>query len=200
MTLPLDPTAIDALLPQTQCTRCGYQGCRPYAEAIARGEAAINQCPPGGAATITALARLTGLPELPLNPANGVEGPRTVAFVMEEHCIGCTKCLPACPVDAIVGAPKRMHTVIASECTGCELCIAPCPVDCIVMVPDPLARGPIEAAEAAAFRARYEAHQARGARREAERVAELDERRAELAGPASAVAAALARARARKLS
>jgi electron transport complex protein RnfB len=196
----LDANAIDALLPQTQCTRCGYPGCRPYAEAIARGEAAINQCPPGGAKTIAALARLTGQPELPLNPAHGVEGPRMVACVLEEHCIGCTKCLPACPVDAIVGAPKRMHTVIAAECTGCELCIAPCPVDCIVMVPDPLARGPIDALEAARFRARFDAHRTRAARREAERMAELDERRAELTGPASAVAAALERARAKKRS
>jgi electron transport complex protein RnfB len=196
----LDANAIDALLPQTQCTRCGYPGCRPYAEAIARGEAAINQCPPGGARTIAALARLTGQPELPLNPAHGVEGPRMVACVLEEHCIGCTKCLPACPVDAIVGAPKRMHTVIAAECTGCELCIAPCPVDCIVMVPDPLARGPIDALEAARFRARFDAHRARAARREAERMAELDQRRAELTGPASAVAAALERARAKKRS
>jgi Na+-translocating ferredoxin:NAD+ oxidoreductase subunit B len=199
MTLPLDPTAIDALLPQTQCTRCGYQGCRPYAEAIARGEAAINQCPPGGAATIDG----AGAADRPARAAaqsrpTGMEGPRTVAFVLEEHCIGCTKCLPACPVDAIVGAPKRMHTVIAAECTGCELCIAPCPVDCIVMLPDPLARGPIEAVEAAGFRVRYEAHEARTARREAVRTTERDERRAELAGPASAVAAALARARAKK--
>jgi electron transport complex protein RnfB len=196
----LDANAIDALLPQTQCTRCGYPGCRPYAEAIARGEAAINQCPPGGARTIAALARLTGQPELPLNPAHGVEGPRMVAFVLEEHCIGCTKCLPACPVDAIVGAPKRMHTVITAECTGCELCITPCPVDCIVMVPDPLARGPIDALEAARFRARFDAHRARAARREAERMAELDQHRAELTGPASAVAAALERARAKKRS
>ncbi len=127
--------AIDALLPQTQCTRCGYAGCKPYAEAIASGAAEINQCPPGGAPTIQALAQLTGRAPLPLNPANGVEGPDLVAQIDEERCIGCAKCLPPCPVDAIVGMRKQMHTVIAELCTGCELCVAPCPVDCIVMAP-----------------------------------------------------------------
>src|SRR5579862_602020 len=126
---------IDALLPQTQCTRCGYPGCRPYAEAMARGEAEINQCPPGGAATIAALAALLERKTLPLNPANGIEGPPRVAQIDELSCIGCLKCLPPCPVDAIVGARKHMHTVILELCTGCELCIAPCPVDCISMVP-----------------------------------------------------------------
>jgi electron transport complex protein RnfB len=126
---------IDALLPQTQCTRCGYQGCRPYAEAIANGEAQINQCPPGGAATIAALAALLHREPLPLNPANGVAGPPLLALIDEEACIGCAKCLPPCPVDAIIGVRKQMHTVIAALCTGCELCIAPCPVDCISMVP-----------------------------------------------------------------
>jgi electron transport complex protein RnfB len=126
---------IDALLPQTQCTRCGYQGCRPYAEAIARGEAQINQCPPGGGATIAALAALLHREPLPLNPANGVAGPPLLALIDEEACIGCAKCLPPCPVDAIIGVRKQMHTVIAALCTGCELCIAPCPVDCISMVP-----------------------------------------------------------------
>ena len=125
---------IDALLPQTQCTRCGYNGCKPYAEAIADGTAAINQCPPGGAATIRALATLLRREPLPLNPANGVEGPERVALIDEEICIGCAKCLPPCPVDAIVGARKQMHSVVTSLCTGCELCIAPCPVDCIKMV------------------------------------------------------------------
>lgn len=196
--------AIDALLPQTQCTRCGYQGCRPYAEAIADGAAAINQCPPGGAATIEALAQLTGLPALPLNPANGVEKAREVAFIIEEHCIGCTKCLPACPVDAIVGAAKHMHTVIVSECTGCELCIAPCPVDCIVMLPDTadqgMARGPIEAAEADHFRRRYDAHQSRASQRRAEQSARIDAKRAELklSTGASTLAEAIARAKARR--
>src|SRR5690348_10280581 len=128
---------IDALLPQTQCTRCGYQGCRHYAEAIARGEAQINQCPPGGAATIAALGALLRREAPPLNPANGVEGPPLVALIDEATCIGCAKCLPPCPVDAIVGARKQMHTVVVALCTGCELCIAPCPVDCISMAPRP---------------------------------------------------------------
>lgn len=127
--------AIDALLPQTQCTRCGFDGCLPYAEAIASGEAEINQCPPGGARTIDALAQLLGRPALPLNPANGVEQPERVALIDESRCIGCAKCLPPCPVDAIIGAGRRMHTVVASLCTGCELCVAPCPVDCIAMIP-----------------------------------------------------------------
>jgi electron transport complex protein RnfB len=126
---------IDALLPQTQCTRCGYDGCRPYSEAIASGLAQINQCPPGGSATIAALAGLLHRETLPLNPANGVEGPALVAVIDEDRCIGCVRCLPPCPVDAIVGARKQTHTVIVDACTGCELCIAPCPVDCITMVP-----------------------------------------------------------------
>src|SRR5215472_15991248 len=126
---------IDALLPQKQCTRCGYTGCKPYAEAIASGTAEINQCPPGGSSTIAALATLLQREVLPLNPANGVEGPALLALIDEGACIGCTKCLPPCPVDAIVGARKQMHTVVAELCTRCELCVAPCPVDCIKMVP-----------------------------------------------------------------
>jgi len=126
---------IDALLPQTQCTRCGYDGCRPYSAAIASGAAPINQCPPGGSVTISALARLLDRETLPLNPANGVEGPALVAVIDEDRCIGCVKCLPPCPVDAIIGARRQTHTVIADLCTGCELCIAPCPVDCITMAP-----------------------------------------------------------------
>lgn len=193
---------IDALLPQTQCTRCGYQGCLPYAEAIATGAAAINQCPPGGAATIDALAALTGMPALPLNPTNGSEQPRTVAYILEEHCIGCTKCLPACPVDAILGANKRMHTVIASECTGCELCIAPCPVDCIVMLPDSLSRGPISRHEANGFRDRYLAHQARALRRQAEQAAVIEAKRAGMKQQtgATTLAEAIARAKARRIA
>jgi Na+-translocating ferredoxin:NAD+ oxidoreductase subunit B len=128
---------IDALLPQTQCTRCGYTGCLPYAGAIAAGEAPINQCPPGGAATIESLAVLLHKPALPLNPANGFEGPMNVAWIDESRCIGCARCLAPCPVDAIVGAQKFMHTVIATRCTGCELCLPPCPVDCIEMKPHP---------------------------------------------------------------
>jgi Na+-translocating ferredoxin:NAD+ oxidoreductase subunit B len=162
----INSNAIDSLLPQTQCTRCGYAGCKPYAEAIATGEANINQCPPGGTVTIDALAKLLGRAPLPLNPANGVEGPALVAQIDEARCIGCAKCLPPCPVDAIVGARKRMHTVLADVCTGCELCIAPCPVDCIVMLPRTgLARTSAEPA-APDNRARFEAHTTRIARRE----------------------------------
>ena len=125
--------AIDAALPQTQCTRCGYPDCRSYAEAIAGG-APINQCPPGGAEGIGRLASLTGRPVVPLNPAHGREGPRRLAVIDEAWCIGCTLCLKACPVDCIVGGPKQMHTVVESQCTGCELCIPVCPVDCIALV------------------------------------------------------------------
>ena len=127
--------AIDRLLPQTQCGQCNYPGCRPYATAIAEGRADINQCPPGGIDGIRALAELLGRKPKPLNPANGVEKPNVVALIVEEDCIGCTKCIQACPVDAIIGAPRRMHTVIADLCTGCELCLPPCPVDCIELVP-----------------------------------------------------------------
>ena len=160
---------IDARLPQTQCTRCGYDGCRPYAEAIAVGVAAINQCPPGGAATIAALATLLGRAPLALNPANGVEGPELVAQIDEETCIGCARCLPPCPVDAIVGAQRQMHTVVLELCTGCELCIAPCPVDCIAMVPRARIAGAAAAPEPAANRARYQAHGARLAQRAGQR-------------------------------
>ena len=124
---------INALLPQTQCGQCGYQGCHPYAEAIAKNRADINQCPPGGDQGIVELAELLGRSPKPLNNHFGIHKPASVAFIIEEDCIGCVKCIAACPVDAIVGAAKFMHTVIASECTGCELCIAPCPVDCIIM-------------------------------------------------------------------
>ncbi len=126
---------IDALLPQTQCGQCTYAGCRPYAEAIAAGEADINQCPPGGETTIKALADLLGRDPKPLNPEHGEHKEKTVVIIDENVCIGCTLCIQACPVDAIVGAAKQMHTVIASECTGCNLCIPPCPVECIHIVP-----------------------------------------------------------------
>ena len=126
---------IEDLLPQTQCTKCGYPACRPYAEAIAEGSANYNQCPPGGAEGVARIAALLGKPVIPINPANGAERPRPVAFIDESACIGCTLCIQACPVDAILGAAKHMHTIIASECTGCELCLAPCPVDCITMQP-----------------------------------------------------------------
>jgi electron transport complex protein RnfB len=125
---------IEDLLPQTQCTKCGYDGCRPYAEAIAQGTANYNQCPPGGAEGIARLAALLDQPVIGLNPENGVERPRPVAVIDETLCIGCTLCMQACPVDAIVGAAKQMHTMVAELCTGCDLCVPPCPVDCIAMV------------------------------------------------------------------
>ncbi|MDO7584341.1 MAG: electron transport complex subunit RsxB [Oceanospirillaceae bacterium] len=125
---------IDNLLPQTQCGQCGHPGCKPYAEAIANGEA-INRCPPGGEATIKALADLLDLEVIALDAEHGSEAIRTIAYIREDECIGCTKCIQACPVDAILGAAKQMHTVIVDECTGCDLCVEPCPVDCIDMLP-----------------------------------------------------------------
>lgn len=125
---------LDAILPQTQCGQCGFQSCRPYAEALAAGNADINQCPPGGDAGIRRLAQMLGRPVKPLDPSHGIHKPRSVARIEESSCIGCTLCIRACPVDAIVGAAKQMHTVIASECTGCELCLPPCPVDCIELL------------------------------------------------------------------
>jgi electron transport complex protein RnfB len=195
---------IDARLPQTQCTRCGFPACLDYARAIARGEADINQCPPGGQAGIDALAALLGRASKSLNPANGVEKPREVAVIDEDTCIGCTKCIQACPVDAIVGASKMMHTILVEECTGCELCIAPCPVDCIAMVPAP----PLTAAAdlASRYRARYLARAARLARDESEHAAALAARKMQVeaapGGVASnntAVLQAIARAKAKKL-
>ncbi|WP_454763529.1 electron transport complex subunit RsxB [Cupriavidus campinensis] len=126
---------LEALLPQTQCTKCGFDGCRPYAEAMARGEAAANRCPPGGAEGIVRLSALLDVPPQPLDPERGVEQPRAVARIDESLCIGCTLCIQACPVDAIAGAVKQMHTVLPDWCTGCDLCVAPCPVDCIEMIP-----------------------------------------------------------------
>ncbi|WP_048440817.1 electron transport complex subunit RsxB [Caenimonas sp. SL110] len=124
---------IHAALPQTQCTRCGYPDCAGYAQAIAAGEAEINQCPPGGAEGVSRLAAITGRSPLPLNPVNGIEGPRTLAVIDEAWCIGCTLCLDACPTDAILGSNKLMHTVIEPYCSGCELCVPVCPVDCIAL-------------------------------------------------------------------
>ena len=126
---------VEDLLPQTQCTKCGYAGCRPYAEAIAQGQADINQCPPGGIEGVARLAGLLGRAIIPINPVNGFERARPVAFIDESLCIGCTLCIQACPVDAIMGSNKQMHTILPSLCTGCDLCVAPCPVDCIVMAP-----------------------------------------------------------------
>ena len=127
---------IDTLLPQTQCGQCGYPGCRPYATAIAGGDAEINRCPPGGQATIQHLAELLDVEPLELDAEHGTEAEaKTVAYIHEDICIGCTKCIQACPVDAILGAAQQMHTVIKSECTGCDLCVEPCPVDCIDMIP-----------------------------------------------------------------
>jgi electron transport complex protein RnfB len=203
---------IDALLPQTQCTKCGYPGCRPYAEAIATGDAAINQCPPGGAAGIVRLADLLQRPALPLNPAHGAERPLHVALIDETLCIGCTLCIQACPVDAIVGAPRRMHTVLASACTGCDLCLPPCPMDCIAMVPAAPER-PWTTADATAARTRFDARRRRLERERAQQddrlaaraLATLDEPEAredftaaEVARKKAVVQAAIERARARR--
>jgi electron transport complex protein RnfB len=163
---------IEALLPQTQCGKCGTPGCRPYAEEIAAGTP-HNRCVPGGAETITDLAALLGKPVLPLDPAFGVEPEtRRVAFIREAECIGCTKCLQACPVDAIMGAAKLMHTVLIDECTGCDLCVAPCPVDCIEMHDYPkVTDKSAKQAQANHYRARFEARNARLAREKAEQSA-----------------------------
>ena len=160
---------IDDLLPQTQCTKCGFAGCAPYAQALSTGAAEPNQCPPGGQEGVARLARLLGKPALPLNPDNGTERPRPRAVIDESVCIGCTLCIQACPVDAIVGAAKSLHTVIAEDCTGCDLCVAPCPVDCIEMRPGP-APGVDQPAR---NRERYDAHVGRLEKRVQERQREL---------------------------
>ncbi|WP_096697171.1 electron transport complex subunit RsxB [Polaromonas sp. AER18D-145] len=155
---------LNAALPQTQCTRCGYPDCAAYAQALADGEAGINQCPPGGAEGIARLALITGRPALPLNPENGSEGPRQMAVIDEAWCIGCTLCLDACPVDAIVGSNKLMHTVIESCCTGCELCVPVCPVDCISLenvTGERTGWAAWSEADAALARNRYEFHSIR---------------------------------------
>lgn len=170
---------IDALLPQIQCRKCGYQGCRPYSEAISQGQADINQCPPGGERGIRQLADLLGVSPKPLNPAFGSERPRLVAVINEADCIGCTKCLPPCPTDAILGASKHMHTVIAERCTGCELCAAPCPVSCISMEISALPAWSREDAERA--RQRYQAKNRRLARLEAEKKERLNRQKQLLA-------------------
>jgi electron transport complex protein RnfB len=203
---------IDAVLPQTQCTKCGFAGCRPYAQAIASGRAEINQCPPGGAAGVATLSRITARPILPLNPNHGVEAPLRQAVIDEALCIGCTLCIQACPVDAIVGAPKRMHTVFAALCTGCDLCIPPCPMDCIAMLEvEPRRAWSDENAHAA--RRRFESRNLRLTRERTETeerqltraIADLDELESssgpddvQLAEKKARVAAAIERARARR--
>jgi len=195
---------IDALLPQTQCTKCGYPSCRPYAEAIAAGEADINQCPPGGDAGVRKLAALLGREAKPLNPRNGVEQPRRVAVIDEARCIGCTLCIQACPVDAIVGASKLMHTVVTELCSGCDLCVAPCPVDCIDMVPATLDDAIWDTARAHAARERFELRCTRLERERAERTGRLAARalKAKLDPDAEKkrviIQAAIERARARR--
>ncbi len=163
--------ALNDALPQTQCTRCGYPDCHSYAVAMAAGEADINRCPPGGAAGIARLAALTGRPARPLDPAHGTEGPRAVALIDENWCIGCTLCIKACPVDCIVGASKVMHTIIGAQCTGCELCVPVCPVDCISMVTVTAPKTGWDAwsaAQADEARGRYAFHRIRIAREERE--------------------------------
>ena len=208
---------INAALPQTQCTRCGYPDCAAYAQAIAEGQADINQCPPGGAEGIGRLATITGRAPLPLNPANGTEGPRHLAVIDENWCIGCTLCLDACPTDAIVGSNKVMHTVIAPYCTGCELCIPVCPVDCISLDNVTGQRSGWAAwseADAGLARKRYEIHDVRRSRDEGWNQKRLEEKAeaalADLPGHSlhtdpvvldqkrAVIAAALARARARR--
>ena len=193
---------IDRWLPQTQCTRCGYPRCQAYAEAVAKGEADINQCPPGGEVTIQALAKLLGVAAKPLNPVYGEHQPRARAVIEEALCIGCRKCIDACPVDAIVGARKLMHTVIDNECTGCELCLPPCPVDCITMVPVAGHAGEpwreYSRAEADRWRERTRQRLARLSRRKQEY---LDARKQERSRQIKAeIRAAVARVKAKKQS
>ena len=206
-----------AALPQTQCQRCGYPDCAAYAQAIADGQAAINQCPPGGAEGVQRLAALTGQPALPLNPVQGAEGPRHVAWIDVAWCIGCTLCIKACPVDCIVGGNKRMHTVIEAQCTGCELCIPACPVDCIALENVTGTRtgwAAWSAADADSARERYEFTSCRRKRDEAEHTKRLEKKAEEklarlpeltkmAEGPEldrkrAIIEAALARARARR--
>lgn len=179
---------IDALLPQTQCTRCGYDGCRPYAEAIANGEADINRCPPGGDTTMRRLAEATGRPPRPIDPDCGEVEQPLVATIREDECIGCTRCIQVCPVDAIVGAAKQMHTVITDECTGCELCVPACPVDCIDMPAAAAGEGQVrwppesedDGQRAARARRRFDARNARLERQRAEKAERHTRRKAAL--------------------
>jgi electron transport complex protein RnfB len=186
---PGQADALDALLPQAQCRRCGFDGCRPYAEAVAAG-AALNRCPPGGDAVIAALAAHTGRPPAPLDRSCGDPGPLLRAAIDERACIGCTLCIDACPVDAIIGAARRLHAVLPALCTGCELCVTPCPVDCIRMLP---AGRAWSHEDARAARLRFDARRHRPARRHRDRPADDGRSRRQ-----QAIAAALARARARR--
>ncbi|QAU22942.1 RnfABCDGE type electron transport complex subunit B [Dyella sp. M7H15-1] len=197
--MPTLADRIDALLPQTQCEQCGYHGCRPYAEAIANGEAEINQCPPGGSEGIVKLAALLGRAPIPLNPENGEERPRTLARIIEADCIGCTKCIQVCPVDAIVGANKLMHTVVADDCTGCERCVPACPVDCIVLEPMSLEQAN-DPEHADAARRHFQRRETRLAAQQAKRDAELAARKAQVhaKNARQSVLDALARAKAKK--
>ncbi|MES1926490.1 RnfABCDGE type electron transport complex subunit B [Salinisphaera sp. T31B1] len=209
--------AIDALLPQTQCRRCGYDGCRPYAEAIAAGETDINRCPPGGDATVERLAALTGKSVKPIDPECGDASVAKVAFIREAECIGCTRCIQVCPTDAIIGAAKQMHTVIEYDCTGCELCVPACPVDCIDMPESTAETGQplwppvreIDAERAARARELFEARQKRlnrtttRRRRASRHEATVDAREDAVAGSAakkSTIADAIARAKAKRES
>lgn len=215
----MDVQQINALLPQTQCTRCGFPDCASYAQAIADGEASINQCPPGGDEGIQRLAKLTGLPPQPLDPEYGTEGPRTLAVIDDQWCIGCTLCIQACPVDCIIGTNKHLHTVIEDQCTGCELCLPVCPVDCITLVPahqnpQPTGWAAWSDSQAVEARHRYEFKQKREAQAKIDHAARLQsEAQHKLADLASAsklteigqldhkksmLEAALARARARR--
>lgn len=215
----MDAAQINALLPQTQCTRCGYPDCLSYAQAIASGEAGINQCPPGGAEGVRRLSALTGLAEIPLDPAHGLEGPRSLAVIDEDWCIGCTLCIQACPVDCIIGTNKHLHTVIEDQCTGCELCLPACPVDCITMLPahpEPAPTGwaAWSASQADAARERYDFRTIRLTRAKADNEARLlakaEHKAQDLAAASkltdpgaldhkrSMIEAALARARARR--
>jgi Na+-translocating ferredoxin:NAD+ oxidoreductase subunit B len=208
---------LHAALPQTQCTRCGYPDCAGYAEAMAAGEAAIDRCPPGGAEGIARLAEITGRAPIPLSPEVGVEGPRTVAVIDENWCIGCTLCLDACPTDAILGSNKRMHTVIEPWCTGCELCVPVCPVDCIALENasgDRTGWNAWSQPQADKALGRYETHKARMERAQAENAERLEQKAREkladlpaltqgaqgedLARKKSIIEAALARARAKR--
>lgn len=185
MSSPTDKSLADQLedlLPQTQCTKCGYPACRPYAEAMADGSASYNQCPPGGIEGVARLAKVLGKKVIPINPVNGVERPRPVAFIDEAICIGCTLCIQACPVDAIVGAAKQMHTIVTDLCTGCDLCVAPCPVDCIAMIDVTSPKTGWDAWSQAQADAARERHDFRSARLQREK----EENEARLAAKAAA--------------